>query len=431
MAVAQTRKARKIFENVVRSMMIGALALCCANAAHAENVCAAKAYGAKADGVTKDTAALQRAIDACAAKGGGIVRLSGGTFLTGPIVLKSHITLEVDKGATLLGSQDFADYHPAEELRQPSVEPLIGAKDAKDITIDGGGTIDGAGQPWWAAVYAHKKSKFVAAMRPRLILLDHCNHVLIENVTIENSASWQVVPYYCDHVIIRDSRILAPAHSPNTDGIDPFSSHNVIITHMLIDDGDDNVAIKSGQPGSPGPDSPSTNIRITDCTFLHGHGLSIGSEVSGGVQNVYASNIRFEGTSNGIRIKSGRDRGGNIGNFVYRNITMTNVRNPIIITAYYPHRPPKHAVAAPVTRLTPHFHDIRITNLTATGAEDAGVIVGLPESPIKTLTLSNVHISAERGMTISEATVTTHDFTVTAAKGAPVTLLENAKIVKQ
>lgn len=406
----------------------GSALLLCASLAHASNVCDAKAYGASPDGKTNNAQALQHAIDACAAKGGGIVRLSGGTFITGPIVLKSHITLEVDKGATLLGSQNPSDYPPAQELREASVEPLIGAKDADDITIRGGGTIDGAGQPWWAAVYAHKKSLFPAEHRPRLILLDHCRHVLIENITIQNSASWQVVPYYSDDVTIRNARILAPTHSPNTDGIDPFSSTHVTISHMFIDTGDDNVAIKSGQPGSPGPDSPSSDIRITDCTFLHGHGLSIGSEVAGGVHNVYASNIHFDGTRNGIRVKSGRDRGGDIGNFIFKNITMKDVESPIVVTGYYSKA---GDTPVPVTRLTPRFHDITMINLVATGAKQAVVIAALPEGPIKSLTLSNVRISAQRGMRVSNATVTLHNVTINAAQGLPITLLQNAKIVKK
>ena len=137
--------------------------------------------------------------------------------------------------------------------------------------------------------------KIVAAKRPRLLVLDHCKHVLIDGVTIQNSASWQVVLYYSDDVTIRNGKILAPANSPNTDGIDPFSSHHVTISHMLIDVGDDNVAIKSGQPGSTGPDDPSTDITITDCTFLHGHGMSIGSEIAGGVQRVRAGANFFQG----------------------------------------------------------------------------------------------------------------------------------------
>jgi polygalacturonase len=396
--------------------------------AHAARVCDVTTYGAKGDGVTKDTKAIQSAIDACAAKGGGTVRLATGTFLSGPIVLRSHITLEVGPGATLLGSQDKADYPEVQELRERALQPLVSAANAERIVIRGGGTIDGNGKPWWDAVYAHRAGgNFVAAMRPRLILFDHCRHILIENMTIQNSASWQVVPYYTDDFVIRDSKILAPARSPNTDGIDPFSSSHVTISHMTIDVGDDNVAIKSGQPGSPGPDSPSTDITITDCTFLHGHGMSMGSEIAGGVQRVRAARVHFKDTASGVRIKSNRDRGGDIGNFDFRDLTMEDVGTPILITEYYP-RIPQHDTAQPVTRLTPHFHDIRISNLKATGAKEAGIIIGLPESPITSITLDHVEIAAQKGMTISDATVTAHGLSVTAATGDPFILLENAHI---
>ncbi len=419
--------ARIVSRSILGIFFIAALAISGAFA-YAARICDVTANGAKGDGVTKDTRAIQGAIDACAAKGGGTVRLASGTFLTGPIVLKSHITLEVDAGATLLGSQDKADYPQVHELREPALQPLISATNAEYIVIRGGGTIDGNGKPWWDAVYAHRAgSNFVAAMRPRLILFDHCKHILIENMTIQNSASWQVVPYYSDDVVIRNGKILAPARSPNTDGVDPFSSSHVTISHMTIDTGDDNIAIKSGQPNSPGPDSPSTDIVITDCTFLHGHGMSMGSEIAGGVQRVRARRIHFQDTASGVRIKSNRDRGGDIGNFDFRDLTMENVGTPILITEYYP-RIPQHDTAQPVTRLTPHFHDIRISNLKATGAKDAGIIVGLPESPITTITLDHVQIAAQKGMTVSDATVTAHDFSVTAAAGDPYTLLENAHI---
>jgi len=425
--------------SLIFSVLIGVLCLAAPGSATGEHasatpdttVCDAGQYGAKADGTTEDTHAIQAAIDACEEKGGGIVRLSRGIFLTGPIVLKSHITLDVERGATLLGSQDKNDYPEMDELREASVQPLIGATNAEDITIRGGGTIDGAGQPWWAEVYAHKKSpNYVAAKRPRLILLDHCRHVLIEDLTIENSPSWQVVPYYSDDVTIRDDRIYAPAHSPNTDGIDPFSSSHVTITHMTIDDGDDNVAIKSGQPNSLGPDSPSTDITVSDCVFLHGHGMSIGSEVSGGVENVHVSKIQFHGTTNGVRIKSARDRGADIGNLNFSDITMENVSTPLLITEYYP-RIPEHDVAEPMTRLTPNFHDIRITNLTATHAKNAGVIAGLPERPINSLVLDNVHLEGQKGLRISNAVVTAHRLSVQAASGPPIVLLDNAKLIRR
>jgi polygalacturonase len=404
-------------------LTFGAAATVCA-----ATICDVTAYGAKADGHTKNTAAIQSAIDACETKGGGIVRLTKGVFLTGPIMLKSHITLEIDRDATLLGSQDKSDYPEMQELGEDAVQPLISATNAENITIRGGGTIDGNGKPWWDDVYAHRHNPdFPASRRPRLLLLDHCRHVLIEGMTIQNSASWQVVPYYCDDVTIRDGKILAPARSPNTDGVDPFSSHHVTISHMTIDVGDDNVAIKSGQPGSPGPDDPSTDISVTDCTFLHGHGMSIGSEISGGVQNVRVARVAFEHTNHGVRIKSNRDRGGDVGNFDFRNLTMNDVGKAILVTEYYPKITP-HDTAQPLTRLTPRFHDIHISNVKVTGAEEAGVIIGLPESPITTIFLDNVHISAENGMTISNATVTAHDFSVQASQGQPFRMLENAKL---
>ena len=418
----------KVEMDRVLSLAVVLVVAFCGAVAHAAPVCDAYSYGAKGDGKIKDTQVLQKAVDDCAGKGGGVVRLSRGTFLTGPIVLKTHITLEIDSGATLLGSQDPADYPKMVEMREDAVQPLISASNAQDITIRGGGVIDGAGEPWWERVYAHKNSPdVVAAKRPRAVFFDHSSHLLIDGVTIQNSASWQVTLYYCNDVIIRNGKILAPDHSPNTDGVDPFSSRHVSITHMTIDVGDDNVAIKSGQPGSPGPDEPSTDISVQDCQFLHGHGMSIGSEVSGGVQRVEVERVHFKGTANGVRVKSNRDRGGDIGNLDFRDVTMEDVGTPVLISEYYPHIPEQDA-AQPVTRLTPHFHDIRITHLEATGGKTAGVIAGLPESPISPIVLSHVHISAETGMTISNATVTAEDFAVKAVNGPPVFMGRNAKV---
>ncbi len=391
-------------------------------------ICDPMTYGAKADGTTKDTGALQHAIDECSAQGGGTVRLSAGTFLTAPLTLKSHVTLDIAPGATLLGSQDRRDYPPVEEFREQALQPLISATNSEDITITGGGAIDGAGEVWWKEMWeARREHRHTDLLRPRLVVFDHCRHIRIHNVTIRNSPMWQVVLYYSDDVAIDNARILAPRNAPNTDGIDPFSSHHVTISHVTIDTGDDDIAIKSGQPGSPGGDEPSTDISITDSTFLHGHGMSIGSEVAGGVHNVRVARIHFKDTDNGIRVKSNRDRGNDISDLHFRDITMKDVKTPILISEYYP-KIPANDEKQPVTRLTPHFHDISIKNLTAVGAKTAGFIVGLPESPVTSLTLTNVHISARKGMTISNATVTAHDFTVQAMQGDPLTMMANAKI---
>src|SRR5580698_515543 len=182
------------------------------------------------------------------------------------------------------------------------------------MSIVGEGTIDGNGESWWEEARSIKDHGILGTghPRPKLILFDYCKHVRVEGITVQNSPMWQVVPYYSDDVTIRNIRVLAPANSPNTDAVDPFSSSNITIDHLYADVGDDDIAIKSGAINSPGGDEPSNNIHITDSTFLHGHGLSIGSEIAGGAQNVVAERIHFNGTANGIRVKANRDRGNDV-----------------------------------------------------------------------------------------------------------------------
>ncbi len=400
------------------------------SALHAGAICDPHTYGARGDGVTKDTTALQSAIDACA-QHGGTVRLAAGTYLTAPIELKSNIRLELAKGATLLGSSDRRDYPRHVEFRLPDLEPLISAINAGNVTIAGEGTIDGAGQSWWDDARAIRDHGILGAghPRPKLILFDHCKHVTIEGITVQNSPMWHIVPYYSDDVTIRNVRILAPAHSPNTDAIDPFSSSHVVIERVTADVGDDNVAIKSGAIDSPGPDAPSRDIVITDCTFLHGHGLSIGSEIAGGAQDIRAERIHFDGTDNGIRVKANRDRGNDVSGIVFRDIEMKDVKNALIISEYYPKILPAEGVtAAPVTRLTPHFHDITIENLTATGSDSAGAIVGLPEAPVTDIRLRHVSLGARTGLTIGYADISGDGFVVHADQGKTFIQLAGATL---
>jgi polygalacturonase len=418
---------QKLFVPVLALAFLGLSA----SALHAAANCDARALGAKGDGTTKDTVALQGAIDACAKQGGGTVRLTAGTYLSAPIVLKSNVTLRLDKGATLLGSPKHEDYPPITMFHLPDLQPLVSATNASNVAIEGEGTIDGNGESWWQQARAIKDHGVLGNghPRPKLIIFDHCKNVRVEGVTIQNSPMWQLVPYYTDSMVIRNVRILAPQHSPNTDAIDPFSSSNLIIDHVYSDVGDDNVAIKSGPINSPGPDDPSKNITITDCTFKHGHGLSIGSELSGGAQNIRAERISFEGTDNGIRVKSNRDRGHDVGNLIFRDITMKGVKNPIIISEYYPKvMPPADEAAQVVGRLTPHFHDIVLENVTATGAGVAAVIAGLPESPVKNVVLNHVKISAETGMSVGYAEVTGNGVVVTAEKGEAITKMTGANV---
>jgi polygalacturonase len=235
-------------------------------------------------------------------------------------------------------------------------------------------------------------------------------------------------------VTIRNVKILAPPNSPNTDAIDPFSSSNVIIDHVLADVGDDDVAIKAGEPGVKAPYPPSRNITITDCTFLHGHGLSIGSDVSGGVSNVRAERIHFDSTNNGIRVKSNRDRGGDVTGLVFRDIDMKHVKTTLNIYEYSGMETrltqkgpsPDDESAQSVTALTPHFHGFTIENLSSIDGGSAGEILGLPESQVSGVTLHNVKIQAQHGLTIRYAEVSGIGVIVEAREGEPINRQKNA-----
>jgi polygalacturonase len=349
------------------------------------------------------------------------------------------MTFELKKGATLLGSPDHEDYPEIQEFRLLGHQALLSTVNAENVSITGEGTIDGNGASWWhmqrpggpppAGVPGGGAAPAGAprprqAERPRLVVFDHSKHVSLTGVTVQNSPFWTVVPYYSDDVTIKNVRITATLPSPNTDAIDPFSSSNVVIDHVYADVGDDNVAIKSGQVNSPGPDDPSKNITITDCDFHHGHGVSIGSEIAGGVQNVRVERVKFTRTDQGVRIKANRDRGNDVSNIVFKDITMDGVKTSILISEYYPKAMPDGPVeAAPVQRLTPHFHNIRIENIKSINSPWAGVIVGLPESHVMDIELKNVDIQATKGFQVGYADVKTDGFKVTTTDGSkPITL---------
>ena len=405
-----------------------------APAAAVGKVCDATKYGAKGDGVARDTKAIQAAIDACTAKGGGTVTLSKGIFLSGPIVLKNNVTLDIAGGAMLLGSPDHADYPELQVFRAPGRQSLISADHATNIAITGGGVIDGNGDSWWKEARATPGAGIVGTVvfRPRLVVFNYCHHVRMSGVTVQNSPSWQIVPYYSDDIVMRNIKVLAPYPSPNTDAIDPFSSSNIVIDHVFADVGDDDIAIKSGEINSPGPDAPSKNITITDCTFEHGHGLSIGSEIAGGAQNIHAERVSFFGTDQGIRIKANRDRGNDVSNISFKDITMNQVKTSILISEYYPKVMPAGPVPAePVQRLTPHFHNIRIENVKSVNSPWAGVIVGLPESHVVDIVLKNVNIQATKGLQVGYADVTTDGLIVSTTDNSdPVTFGPEGKITE-
>lgn len=366
-------------------------------------------YGAIGDGKTMDTAAIQKTIAAASAAGGGIVQVPAGKFLTGPFQLASRLNLHLDSGAVILISDDMAHYPAAANRYQDS----IAVPDAQDVEISGDGMIDGQGSVWWSAF----RSNPGATHRPYMVKIANCTRVLVTGVTLQNSPMFHLVPQNCTDVTIRNIHIQAPANAPNTDGIDP-SGWNFLITGCTIDTGDDNIAIKPTATRAPG----NKNYLIQDCTFGHGHGCSIGSGTVGGIEDVTVRNCTFDQTDSGIRIKSGRDRGGLLQNITYENLKMTAVKNPIYIIDFYPERTapkdPATEQPEPVTKRTPINNHITIRNVTATDCPTAGTIRGLPEMPIDGMTLSNVHLAAETGLKIYHArNIRFEDSKITVQKG--------------
>ncbi len=360
---------------------------------HAASICNVKTYGATGNGSTKDTTAIQNAINACS--GGGTVDFPAGNYLTAPLfLLKNNITLNVESGATILGSTTTSDYTVTSgEKVDTTTLALINSDGVSGITITGGGVINGQGASWWATGSA-------AGSRPRLVEIAYGSGITVSNVTLENAGAMHLFLKGTSNVTVNGITISSPASSPNTDGIDPASSTNVTIENSTISDGDDNIAIKAQYAGQP-----SSGIIIKNCTFGSGHGLSIGNDLGGGVSGVTVSNVTFNGTTNGLRIKSTRTTGGDISGVTYTGVTMKNVEYPIWFSGYYPHIPTSDS-AQSITASTPYYHNITINTLTATGASAAGYIVGVPEKPFTGITLNGVKITAKTGLEVRNAAVT-------------------------
>ncbi len=389
-------------------------------------------FGAKGDGSTLDTEAIQEALDECGRAGGGIVRFAPGTYLSKPITLRTRTTVQLDGGAALQATGNQVDFmkEPGDWLSARSGSdfvPFITGKDLTDIAITGAGVIDGNGQVWWpAAEEARRKTSGYTLPRPNLIVLTRCKNVEITGVTICNAPKFHLVPTDCEDVLIEGVTFKAPEDAPNTDAIDPSVSRRVRISRCIIDVGDDNIAIKSGKK-MEGREFACEDITVSDCVFLHGHGMSIGSETVGGVQNVTVERCTFQGTENGIRIKSPRGKGGTIDGLRCRDITMIDVDPALTISAYYPKIPAEDEVV-PATAETPVIRNIEITNLTATCPKEAGVIVGLPESLATNICLTNVTISAQTGLTIRNAKgVKLTNVRVQTQQGPPV-IVRNAEV---
>lgn len=381
-------------------------------------------YGAVPDDQGDDTAAFAKAFAAVKAAGGGRLVVSPGEYRTGHLALVSRLDLHLEKGAKLVFSTDPEAYR----IKDRKFRPLILASGVEDLAITGEGVFDGRGDAWWTAAREYKMAARARGEaneeigRPRLLIIEKSKRVLVEGVTLTNSPQFHFIPSRCEDVTIRGVTVRSPHEAPNTDGIDPAASRRVHISGCTIDTGDDNIAIKSGNPEF----GPVEDVLIEDCTFLGGHGMSIGSETFGGVRNLLVRDCTFDGTEAGIRMKSARGRGGVAENLVYENLTLRNVEVAIQITSYYPNRTtPKPGVAdtAPAERdpRTPAWRDITIRNVRSTGGtKSAGIIIGLPEEPVAAVTMENVFIEAPVGLRLVAARgLTLRKVEIKAEKGEP------------
>ena len=377
-------------------------------------------FGAIGDGKTKCTEAFNKAVLACNTAEGGRVVVPVGAFLTGPIHLKSNVNLHVSKGATLLFSTDYEDYLPQVLVRWEGVEcmnlsPLIYAWKCENIAITGRGTINGQGPVWWKwrrqdpspyrasnnAVRKWAKEGRPVKDRiqgtskdfhwcPTLIAPVYSKNILIEGLTVIDSPFWNLNPVYCENVTVRGLTI--DNHGPNGDGVNPDSCKNVLIEDCYFNTGDDCIAIKSGRDtDGRRVNVPCENIVVRNCEMKNGHGgVVIGSEMSGGVRNVYAENCVMDSPDldRALRIKTNPDRGGFVENVYMRNIKVGQVRDAVVkVNFLYQNVREGDFI--------PWLRNVNVENVTSNKSQYGILIEAHPDSPatdvmIKNCTFKNV-----------------------------------------
>jgi len=420
------------------SILLGILFLAGAGAGHASPAFNVLDFGAHNDGSAPSTEAFRSAIQAAKAAGGGTVFVPAGKYVTGPIELVSNLVLDLDAGAVL---RFPAAVLPFTAGREQGIEcltpvPLIGGRNLENVTITGRGMLTTDNAEWLKIMSRSKASgsdpgsafgaawerllqslerktpatqaEYLAAapeLRPSFVRVMDSKNVLIEGVHFVGSSMWTIHLLYSDNVVVRDV-IIETYPGVHTDGIGVDSSRNVRISNCYIDTGDDGIVLKSGKDADGRRvNRPTENVSITNCTVHHAHGaVTLGSETSGSIRNVVASNITCDGTQEGIRIKSRRGRGGVVEGIRFDNWTMRNVGTAIDVTNFYLMEGEVRTSEEPVSGRTPVFRDIAISHVTIDGARTAIDIEGLPEMPISGLRISDVIASADVGMSATHAT---------------------------
>ncbi|RZK48894.1 MAG: glycoside hydrolase family 28 protein [Pedobacter sp.] len=453
-------------------------------------------YGAKADGITLDTKAINDAIKAAHQNGGGVVFVPKGLYITGPIEIKSNVNLHLAKNAILQYTRDFSQYDLVrsnwEGLPQMRNQSPIWATNQENIAITGHGIIDGGGDAWrfvkkdkqtasqwnklvasggvvsedkkvwYPTVQSYEASKaknpgelkadrdmnyymgIKDFLRPNLMVLTSCKRILIEGVTFQNSAAWNLHPLMSEDIIIRNIQVKNPWYAQNGDGLDLESCKNVLVEDSIFDVGDDGICIKSGRDAWGRERAmPTENVIIRNCTIYQAHGgFVIGSEMSGGAKNIFVSDCTFIGTDIGLRFKTTRGRGGVVENIHIKNINMTGILGEaILFDMYYAaidpvpltgeQREAPAVVLLPVTEETPSFKNFTISNVVCDGAEKALFVRGLPELQIQNIQFDNMFLKANKGIDLQEATgIRLKDVHLQIKDGSPLISIQNGRQIE-
>ncbi|PIA61240.1 hypothetical protein AQUCO_00300639v1 [Aquilegia coerulea] len=359
-----------------------------------------KEFGAVGDGKTLNTIAFQNAIfylNSFADKGGAQLYVPPGKWLTGNFHLISHLTLFLEKGAVILGSQDPSHWEVIEalpsygrgiELPGKRYRSLITGQNLTDIVITGdNGTVDGQGSIWWEWFESHSLNY----SRPNLVELIDSSDIIVSNLTFINSPSWNIHPVYCSHVQLLNITVRAPADSPYTDGIVPDSSDDVCIENCTISVGHDAISLKSGwDEYGISYGRPSTNVQI-NWVYLQaffGAGLAFGSEMSGGISNVHADHLYVFDSFTGIEIKTTKGRGGYIKDILISNVRMESVNTAISVNGHFGSHPDDNFDP----NALPIVDHITIKNMIGKNITTAGNLTGIHESPFTSICLSNISL---------------------------------------
>jgi polygalacturonase len=389
----------------------------------------ANSFGAINDGNTLDTKAIQQAIDHCAASGGGTVTFKPGKYLTGSLFIKSGVVLNVGKGVELLGSQNLNDYPEIDtrvagiEMRWPAA--LLNIISQKNAAISGAGLINAQGKPFWDKYWNMRKEydakglRWIVdydAKRPRTLLVSNSEDITVKEISLQQAGFWTVQLLYSNHVTVDGITIRnnVDGHGPSTDGVDIDSSTYVLIQNCDIDCNDDDFCLKSGRDWDGlRVNKPTEYVLIRKCVSRKGAGLvTLGSETSGGIRHVLATDLVGNGTSNGLNIKSAITRGGTIEDIHFQNVVLNGVTTAFQITMNWnpsysysklpesynmdsipPHWKKMLNKVSPEQGL-PHFKDVYVSDVKVTGAKKAINAIGLEQSELDNFNFSNISIDA-------------------------------------